>query len=199
MKKWIFIALIIFPYFSSGQDGKFREGFIIDRSGERYEGFLRFEPGSSTRPAQLFFREGKKGKTETYGPSYVKSFRIASDSFTILRKIALPRQKVREEDFAKVLLVTPAGAIYSYEYEISKTSEHAASDFTTSEENTRYFYESKGKLVLITPANFRDVGSLVSDCPALKARIQNRKLKYADLSNVIEDYKTCRSAPATNK
>src|SRR5687768_11268679 len=99
MKNMLVICAVIFSSICYGQSDKFRAGYIVDKSGEKYEGFIRFEPGTDKTPGSVIFREDKKGKKESYGTTYVKSFKVESDSFVVLKQIPIPGRKVKAEDF----------------------------------------------------------------------------------------------------
>jgi hypothetical protein len=198
-KRLTLFLLLLVPAFVHAQIGeKFESGFIIDKFGVRYEGFLRFEPGDGKKPGELFFKESKKSKKETYGPDYVTSFKIEKDSFTVLQNIPLPNKKTIKEDFAKVLLVGEGGVLYHLEYVKSKTSGHAAAEYKVTEENSRYLATVNSKLIILTPNNFTQFAPVVADFADLKTRIQTKKLKFADLPKVVEEYqafKTQKTSP----
>src|SRR5688572_8320226 len=101
----LFLLLLVQSLVHAQIGEKFEPGFIIDKFGVRYEGFLRFEPGDGKNPGQLSFKESKKSKKEAYGPDYITSFKIEKDSFTVLQNIPLPNKKTIKEDFARVMLV----------------------------------------------------------------------------------------------
>jgi hypothetical protein len=192
MKKLGILFLIVAPLAAHAQSG-FKEGYLIDKSGEKYEGFLKFEPGGEKESGELVFKESKKGKKEVYNTSYVKTFKIATDSFTVLNNFAYARNKTKPADFAKVLLVAPAGVIYSVEYKVEKSSGHAATEYKDIVENTRYFIFTNGKLALLNQTNFATVANLVADCAELKTNIIRKKRKFADLQKVIEEYHSCKT------
>jgi hypothetical protein len=195
MKSIILSLLVIFPLSVSGQlaGEKFRKGYIIDKAGEKYEGFLRVEPGNERSAAKIEFREDRKSKKETYDPSYVKSFKIESDSFTVLKKIPMPKKKVREADFAKVLLTSKAGAVYLLEYTTEKSSGHASTEYTITEENSKYYIQLNGKIGMLTPGNFKDVALIVADCAELKTKVASKKFKIGDIDKVVSEYETCKA------
>jgi hypothetical protein len=200
MKKLLVLALIFLSIDGRAQIGeKFKKGFIVDKSGDKYEGLIRLEPGNEKNPGALIFKEEKKGKKETYGPTYIKSFKIESDSFTVLKKIPMPKKKVREADFAKVLLVGSGGAIYELEYIVEKSTGHAATEYRISEQNSKYYIQVNGKTAMLTPSNFKDVAVVVADCPELKSRIAAKKVKFADLEKVVSDYKNCTPQAGTKR
>jgi hypothetical protein len=196
MKSFILFLIVIFPLSSLAQltGEKFRKGYIIDKSGEKYEGFIRVEPGNERTAAKIEFKEDKKSKKETYDPSYIKSFKIESDSFTVLKKIPMPKKKVREADFAKVLLTGAAGAVYLLEYTTEKSSGHASTEYTITEENSKYYILLNGKMAMLTPSNFKDVALIVADCSDLKTKIASKKLKIADIDKAVSEYQTCKAA-----
>jgi hypothetical protein len=194
----LFLLLLAPPLVHAQIGEKFEPGFIIDKFGARYEGFLKFEPGDGKNPGELFFKESKKSKKETYGPDYVTSFKIEKDSFTVLQNIPLPNKKTIKEDFAKVMLVGEGGVLYFLEYLKSKTSGHAAAEYKVTEENSRYLATINGKLIMLTPNNFIQFAPVVADFADLKTRIQTKKLKFADLPKVVEEYqafKTQKTSP----
>jgi hypothetical protein len=194
MKKLLSYFLFTLPVLAYGQIGeKFEAGFIIDKFGTRYDGFLRLEPGDAKNPGELLFKETKKSKKETYGPEYLTAFKIEADSFTVLKNIPLPNKKTIKADFAKVLLVGSGGVLYFQEYLKSRSIGHAAADYNVSEENSRYLVTINGNLTVLTQTNFKDLASVVADFEDLKARIQNRKVKFSDLPKVVEEYKTFTS------
>lgn len=195
MKKFLIPLLILFPSLVYPQitGEKFRQGFIIDKSGEKYEGLIRLQPGTQKEPASIVFKEGKKGKKEIYGTSYVKSFKIEADSFTVLRNIPMPGKKIRAADFAKVVLQGSGGLIYLLQYNVEKSDGHAATEYRVTEENSKYYLQINGKIAMLTPNSFKDVSLVVGDCPDLRSRIANRKLKFTDLEKVVTEYKNCNA------
>jgi hypothetical protein len=195
MKRISLIILLLLPLVCSAQIGgeKFRRGYIVDTSGGRYEGLIKLEAGDEKNPSTIVFKEDKKGKKENYGTSYVKAFKIESDSFTVLKNIPMPKKKVRKVDFAKVVLRGSGGAIYLLEYTSEKDAGHASSEFTITEEYSRHYIQINGKLAMLTPSNFKDVAVIVGDCPDLKARIAAKKLKPADLAKVVAEYEQCKT------
>ncbi|HYC85361.1 MAG TPA: hypothetical protein VEB86_09070 [Chryseosolibacter sp.] len=192
MKRFHFILLIMFPAVAAAQGG-FKEGYLVDRSGIRYEGMLKFEPGTDTQAGQLIFKESKKGKKEVYGTNYVRSFKIEADSFAVVTNLVLGRQKTKTEDFAKVVLVGTGGVLYSLEYKVEKSSGHATTEYKDIVENTKYFLLANGKLTPLTAGNFTALAPVVSDCPALKKGIAGKKRRYADLVRIIEEYRSCKT------
>jgi hypothetical protein len=191
MRKLILYFFIVLPFAGYSQIGeKFEAGFIIDKFGVRYDGFLRLEPGNAKEAGELLFKESKKSKKETYGPDYLTAFKIETDSFTVLKNIPLPNKKSVKADFAKVVLVGSGGTLYFQEYLKSRSIGHAAADYEVSEANSRYLMSINGKLIVLTQANFKDLASVVTDFADLKARILNRKVKFSDLPKIIDEYKT---------
>jgi hypothetical protein len=87
-----------------------------------------------------------------------------------------------------VMLVGEGGVLYFIEYIKSKTSGHAAANFKIDEENTRYLALINSKLVVLTPANFAQFAAVVADHTDLKTQIQSKKLRFADLPKVVEEY-----------
>jgi hypothetical protein len=194
MKKLTLCVLLTLPWFAQGQIGeKFEPGFIIDKFGTRYGGFLRLEPGNGKDPGELLFKESRKSKKESYGPEYVTAFKIEADSFTVLKNIPLPNKKTIKADFAKVMLVGSRGSLYFLEYLKSKSTGHAVAEHTISEENSRYLVAINGKLAVLNQNNFRELATVVADFEDLKTRILNRKMKFSDLPKVIEEYKTFKA------
>jgi|GEM_PF-6469664 len=191
MKRLQFFLLIIFPIVVQGQSG-FKEGFLIDKSGTRYEGFLKFEPGNEKQAGRVLFKESRTGKKEVYGTDYVKAFKIEKDSFTVLKEFVFARQKTKAADFAKVLMVGSGGVVYSVEYVVEKSSGHATTEYKALEENTKYLVLLNGKLVLLAANNFTALANVVADCTELKTNITNKKRRYADLQKVIEEYRSCK-------
>jgi hypothetical protein len=192
MRKLQVCILFLFPLIACAQTG-FKPGFIIDKSGQKYEGLLKFEPGNDKQAGELVFKESKKGKKEVYGTNYLKAFKIESDSFTVLKNIVLPRNKKRPDDFAKVLLVGSGGILYQLEYIVAKSSGHASTEYVNMQENIRYFISANGKLSALTASNFTAVANVVADCPELKTKIAGKKIKFADLQKVVEQYQSCKS------
>jgi hypothetical protein len=186
----LFLLLLAPPLVHAQIGEKFEPGFIIDKFGARYDGFLRLEPGDAKNPGELLFKESRKSKKETYGPEYLTAFKIEADSFTVLKNIPLPNKKTVKADFAKVVLAGSGGTLYFQEYVKSKTIGHAAADYKVTEENSRYLMSVNNKLIVLTHTNFKDLALVVADFEDLKARIQNRKVKFADLPKVVEEYKT---------
>lgn len=200
MKKLTLYILLILPGFAHSQIGeRFDPGFIIDKFGARYDGFLRLEPGDGTTAGQLLFKESRKSKKDTYGPEYLTAFKIGSDSFAVLKNIPLPNKKTVKADFAKVMLVGSGGALYFQEYLKAKSTGHAAADYKISEENSRYLVLINGRLVILTKNNFKDFATVVSDFEDLKARIQNRKVKFSDLPKLIAEYKAFKEQDFSTK
>jgi hypothetical protein len=191
MKAVLLCFFIAAGYSMSAQT--FKEGYIVDASGQKFEGLIRYEPGNQEKPGMVIFKEGKKGKKEEYGPNYVRSFKIDADSFAVVKNIAMPRQKVREADFVRVLLVGVKGVLYAYEYDLAKTSQHAASDYVIMQENTKFLVSSNGKLSILTASNFRNFAPVVGDCEALRAKIANGKVRLSAIQSVIDEYKTCKT------
>ena len=200
MKNVLVVCAVISFSISYGQSDRFRPGYMVDKSGEKYEGFIRFEPGTDKAAGTVIFREGKKGKKESYSTTYVKSFKVEGDSFVILKQIPMPGKKVKAEDFARVVLTGPGGIIYQLEYDKAKESGHAATEFKTIEENSKYYLQINGKLAMLTQTNFRDIATIVSDCSNLRDKITSKKVKIADLEKVVEEYSICTSKhSATNQ
>lgn len=168
---------------------RFREGYIVDKFGEKYQGLIKLEPGDGKKSSQLIFKESKKGKKETYGPDYVRAFVAESDSFTILRNIPFAHRKPITLDFAKVELVTPGGILYFVETEVMKSSGHATTEFKVQEEKSKYIMSLNGKLVALTSSNMKDFSTIVADHADLKARILARKVKLQDVNAAIAEYK----------
>lgn len=191
--KYIVVLFCLLPLMSSAQltGDKFRNGYIIDNSGTRYEGLVRILPGNDNSPATVEFKEEKRSKREAYTPGYVRTVKIESDSFTVLKKLPMPRKKVREADFAKVIIKGPGGNVYVLEYTVQKSSGHASTEYTITEENSKYYIQINGKIAMLTPSNFKDVAVIVGDCADLKARITSRKLKVADIEKVASEYQSC--------
>lgn len=168
---------------------RFREGYIVDKFGEKYSGLIKLEPGDGKRSSQLIFKESKKGKKETYGPDYVRAFVTESDSFTILKNIPFAHRKPIAIDFAKVELVTPSGVLYFVETEVLKSAGHATTEFKVQEEKSKYIMSLNGKLVALTANNMKDFATIVADHPDMKARILGRKLRFQNLNSAITEYK----------
>jgi hypothetical protein len=196
MKKLIVFFLFVMPAAANCQIGeKFGAGFMIDRFGQRFEGFLRLEPGDGKKTSELIFKENKKGKKESYGPDYLKSCKIESDSFTVIRNIPLANRKILPADIVKVVLTGSGGVLYHQEFVKSKSTGHAATDFKIEEESSRYLAGIDGKIIAITASNFKEFAAVVADYEDLKTRIQTRKVKYSDLPKLIAEYKTFKSQP----
>jgi hypothetical protein len=194
MKTILIVCFIGLPLLGLAQLGeKYRPGFIVDTSGGKYEGLLRLQPGDDKNPSKIEFKEDKKGKKETYSTSYVKAFKIESDSFTILKNIPMPKRKVRAADFARVVIKGSGGVVYNLEYTSEKSSGHASTEYTITEEKSKHYIQINGKLAMLTPSNFKDVAVIVGDCPDLKAKIAARKLKSSDLEKVVAEYTNCKT------
>ncbi len=191
MKK-VFVVILFFTITASlsAQDTeRFREGYIIDKFGARYNGLIKLEPGDGKKSSQLIFKESKKGKRETYGPEYVRTFVAESDSFTILKNIPFAHRKPIAIDFVKVELVGPGGILYLAETEVLKSSGHATTEFKVQEEKTKYIMSINGKLVPLTANNMKDFATIVSDHADLKTRILGRKVKLQDMNAAIAEYR----------
>jgi hypothetical protein len=128
-----------------------------------------------------------------YGPDYLRSFKIESDSFTVVKNIPLANRKILEADLVKVVLVGSGGVLYLHELVKEKSSGHAATEYKIEEESTRYLAEIGGKLISINKSNFRELAPVVADHDELKTKIQTRKLGYADLPQVLAEYKSFKS------
>jgi hypothetical protein len=191
MRNLLFIILVFAVTGSLfAQDAeRFREGYIIDKFGEKYSGLIKLEPGDGKKSSQLIFKESKKGKKETYGPDYVRAFVAESDSFTILKNIPFAHRKAIALDFVKVELVTPGGVLYLAETEVMKSAGHATTEFKVQEEKSKYIMSLNGKLVALTANNMKDFATIVADHADLKARILGRKVKFQNLNAAITEYK----------
>jgi hypothetical protein len=168
---------------------KFQEGYIIDKFGDKYSGMIRLDPGDGKKAGVLTFKESRKGKKETYGTDYVRAFVVASDSFTVLKNIPFAQRKIIPSDFARVALVGSGGVLYCIETETLKSSGHAASEYSITEEKLKYFIQLKGKLTGLTQHNMKDFAAIVADNAELKKKILTRKIKYADIELAITEYK----------
>lgn len=192
MKRIIWLFFAVSPAFAQGQGG-FKPGYIIDKSGTRYEGLLKYEPGNEKKPGEVIFRESRNAKKEVYSTSYVRTFKIETDSFTVVSNIPVTRQKIRAADFMKVVLSGPGGVVYLLEYTVQKSSGHASTEYVNTVENTRYYIYGGGKLSPLTQSNFTAVAGVVADCQELKAKIAGKKLKLANLAAIVEEYRNCKS------
>jgi hypothetical protein len=200
MKKLVFCLLIVVPSMVVGQIGeKFEPGFIIDKFGARYDGFLRLEPGDNKKPSELIFKETRKSKKDVYGPDYVTAFKIEKDSFIVVNNVPLPNKKSIKADFVKVVLTGPGGVLYFREFLKKKSTGHAAADYKVEEENSGYLALVNGKLVMLSPSNYRDLAIIVSDFQDLKLRIEKRKIKYADIPKVVEEYQAFKEQNPSQK
>lgn len=190
MKRALFFILLAMPVLASGQDERFRDGYIIDKFGEKYSGLIKIEPGDGKKPGQLVFKESKKGKKETYGPDYVRSFVVESDSFAVLQNIPLANRKTLSADFARVMLVGSGGVLYSLETEVLKSSGHATTAYKVAEEKIKYVLDINGKLIGLTQSNMKDFATIIADDTALHTKVLSRKIKFQDLNLAVEEYKT---------
>jgi hypothetical protein len=190
MKPLLSICLILSATYLHAQNTeKFREGYIVDRFGEKYSGMIKLDPGDGKKSGVITFKEARKGKKETYGPEYVKSFVIESDSFTVLKNIPIAQRKILAADFARVALVGSGGVLYAVETETQKSLGHASSEYLIDEEKLRYFVNINGKLIVLTKQNMKDFATIISDNAELKKKVLSRKIKYADLPQAIAEYK----------
>ena len=187
----VFFAQLM-PHAFSQDTERFREGYFIDKFGQKYSGMIRLDPGDGKKPAQVTFKESKKGKRETYGPDYVKAFVVESDSFTVVKNIPIGNRKTIPIDFALVKLNGSGGVVYRVETELMKSSGHAATEYKINEEKLKYFLEINGKLLTLTANNMKDFATIIGDNADLKARVLKKKIKFDQLESAIQEYKLAK-------
>lgn len=191
MKNLLVILFILgsITYVSGQVSTKFEPGFFIDKFNEKYEGELMLQPGDGTKPGALIFRESKKGNKESYGPDYVKTFVIASDTFAVIEKIPLSRGKTVAEDFAKVLMTSKQGTLYLHELAVLTKSGHASSAHMVTDEKLRYIIKSPSKLTVLNKGNLKEFASMIPDHPALQKRVLAKKVKLEEIRSAVDEYK----------
>jgi hypothetical protein len=173
----------------SQDNERFREGYIIDKFGQKYAGLIRLTPGDGKKSAKITFKESRKSKPESYGPDYVKAFVMASDSFTVVNNIPIENKKTIAADFALVALKGSGGTLYRVETEVLKSNGHASSSYKLPQEKLKYFMNINGKVVALTARNMKDFATIIGDHPDLKSRVLKNKIKFEDLESAIEEYK----------
>lgn len=188
-----FCLLFLILGLSSGVDGqsndKFREGYFIDKNGNRYNGWLLLEPGDGKKTSELVYRESRNSKKEFYNPGYVQKFVIAADSFGVIQNFPLANRKTMAMDFARVIIVGDGGVLYQHQTEQLKSSGHAAADFQIEQDKFRYLIFYNNKFIPLTQHNMKDLAPLMKDHAELSKKLAARKIRFSQLETVVEEYR----------
>ena len=164
---------------------QFKEGFIIDKYGQKFPGFINFIEGQS-----LSYKEKKSGKKEEFTIHDLNGFVVERDSFYAVRNYRLT-SKTTINGFARVLIKRPDKLLSS----VSSFRTSKSTAIVHTKETTHYLIVGKTKTSPLTKSNFlKEMPLLVDDQPELKQKILARELTFDDIETIISVYRNPKKA-----
>lgn len=189
MKYFHYLLMLILTSSSlnvSGQFNRFKEGYIIDKSGTKYSGTIKLTEGVNGEPDYLIFKESDKSDKIKLTKESIRSFVMEKDSFVVVNNYKIPSNKKILSGFAKVLLNTPNGSIC----ELLKHDRLVTPSGSAGNSDKDYYFIIREKnFTLLTNSNFKkEISVVVENNSELKKKINSGELRLAHLYQIIDLY-----------
>jgi hypothetical protein len=205
VRAWLFFLIAVCSYAPVSaqiQIKKLKEGFIIDKYGKKYTGFLamvRDEYHPMGEQSQiLVYRETLKSKKEKLTVNDVKACQIEQDSFLVLKKFRLPAEDIVHNKFAKVILRNKTDLLCTFEELKLVTGIYSPDHSYITKMIVHYIVFRNDIIMEITDYNFASqMPGVVQGYQALADEIKSGKLTFRDMESIASRYEEWRKSETT--
>ena len=183
-----FVFCMFFCHLAEAQTTNFVKGYVVTIKGDTLTGLLK-KFNFSAKPSTVAVFMDDKGEKTKYRPSQLKAYKVGTDTYQT-KTYRRPGTGVTPiVVFMKVVAEGPV-SLYAYFYQSPAAPVGPNGMMTGSSVQKSYYLEKEGyPLFLVKKMKFRkEVSAYLSESPKTVKKINEDKLKYADIRTIVNIY-----------